>query len=128
MRDLGPAEIPVRLRGIALTDRGDGTVYALQNDGANHIKIVSPLPTGFRGDTYEAYAGPVLSDGPFDVRLLIRDGHLGYEPIEYTVGSRPVLAPNKVRARHTDTLYQLRIPDGFAIGDVLAYETEPDIG
>lgn len=123
MRDLGGVRVPVRLPDLALTDRADGTVWALRNDDSGYIKLVSD-PDPFDGYTYPAYDGPGIHLNEHEVRLLVRDGHLGYEPLSYRLSSRPMYAPNKSQARFTDTLYEIKLPDAFYDSYNLAYETQ----
>ena len=66
--------IPPRFRPMALTDRGTGEVWALMCAPADeHLRIVSPLPAGFSGDTYQAYYGPTMPSKNGVVTLFVRD-------------------------------------------------------
>lgn len=119
--------MPPRFFTIALTDRDTGEVWALLNEPTSeHIKIVSPPPSGFRGHTFEAFGGPrlLIQEGE-TVQLLIRGGNLGYEIADNIVRQRPVFAPDQVRAKPSATFFEVTLPDGFdPRTGVLAYETE----
>lgn len=110
-----------------MVDRGTGDVWALLSDPeGERIRLVSPPPPGFRGHVYEAFSGPTLSAGGYPpVRLFVRDGGLGFEVYDHRVQTRPIYAPERVRARFTDTFYEVVVPEGFNPStDALAYETE----
>lgn len=122
----GPIQVPVRVPDIALTDRGDGTVWALQNDGLDRIKIVSPLPSGFHGLIYSAFEGPRIETPFGSAELIVRDGFLGYEVRDDITGTPPAFAPDKTRARtDRDTVFKIIAPSVMVRGGALAYETEP---
>lgn len=124
---LGGPRIPVPLRGIALTDRADGTVWALQNDGTDRIKIVSPLPTGFKGRTFPALAGPRIDTPAGSAQMIVRSGRLGFDLDGSDVLSRPVYAGNRTRATaENDTIFEIKAPSSNVPAN-LAYETEPDL-
>lgn len=105
-----------------MTDRGTGVVWALLNaPDTEHIKLVSPPPSAFRGEAYGAYEGPWIDTGTESIRLLVRDGALGYDRPGFRVRSRPIFAPDRVQASTKNIFYRVVVPEGFQFGDALAY-------
>lgn len=104
--------VPPRFRPFALTDREDGSVWAIMCSpvapgSPERIRIVSPPPAGFDGDTYPAYFGPTLASKNGVIRLLIRDGRLGFESPAPLVRGRRVLAPERTRVNYKNVIYEL---------------------
>ena len=82
--DIGKPFIPPIPHGVAMTDRGTGTVYLLTEsttdvNGDRRLSITTPLPASYRTNTLDPNAGPYLDIGIGQVRLFIRDGRLGFE-------------------------------------------------
>ena len=126
--NLGPVHFNPAIPDIVLTDRGDGTEWLLQTS-SGYVMIETPVPSTFRGRTYEALFGPVLDTEFGQVVLLVRDGYLGYDgPSDGTVRTPPPFFGNRTQARlGLNDVYQIIVPDDFAYGDELAYETEPTV-
>ncbi len=89
-RSLGRPLLPSRPYQIVLTDREDGTLwYLTQNDEDGpsegfYIAINTEAPAinvHKRLITYDPYSGPFI-DAQRGLRLLVRDGRLGYEQVE----------------------------------------------
>ena len=82
--DIGKLFIPPIPHGVAMTDRGTGTVYLLTDNttdanGDRRVGITTPLPASYRTNTLGPFDGPYLDIGIGQVRLFIRDGRLGFE-------------------------------------------------
>lgn len=90
--DLGPVQVPPRPRYIIMTDRADGTKWLLTHnlvdgpDADGRIALSNTLPTTPDKVVYGAYEGPYVQESTHEqgspvLRLLVREGHLGYEEI-----------------------------------------------
>lgn len=84
--DLGGIDIAPRPQMILMTDRGDGTIWLLSSntehysiDGLGHISITNTIPNKMDFILYGPYDGPIITGPPDDIKLLVRDGTLGYE-------------------------------------------------
>lgn len=123
--DLGGIFIPPRSATLVLTDRADGTEYALIHDStgnfigldsaASRVNVASAIVFG-------AFFGPILSADP-TVRLLVRDGALGYEvtPLDQSVRD---LDGGRVLSRrgNESRILEIRQASGWVDGDALIYE------
>ena len=122
--DLGVAFVPPRPGSVGLTDRADGTVYFVSFSG--DFITLQTLPSKWGDHTYEAGAGPFVQTPIGPIRLLVRDGRLGYEVVAsadhkrvrnakvYTV---PIRGP-------APTVYEVRQPAVFTGTEGLAYELQ----
>lgn len=118
-------QVPPRFRTIAIKDRDDDTVWAVmaEPDG-DFIKLVSPPPQGFRGEVFEAFSGPWIESTVGPLRLFVRGGALGYDRPPFKVLTRPVFAPERVRAHpRRDVFFRVVSPADFASSGVLSYLT-----
>ena len=87
--DLGGIRIPPLAVTIVFTDRGTGTLYALIHDvTGNFIGIDDETAQVTRPDAvvFGAFAGPLLSKEKPILRLLVRDGVLGFEEVVLPTG------------------------------------------
>ena len=104
---------------FGLTDRATGTVYYIVAKDGNLALSAKPQR---RAHTlvFPAKKGPLL--GATNVRLLVRDGRLGYEVVapDPHPSTLPPLAPYD--ALHARVNYRLKLPVGFTGTEALAYE------
>lgn len=110
--DMGKITIPSLPQGIAFTDRDDGTVWLLTHDtdaespdDAGHIAINDTIPRHMNYRLYSAYDGPVFGAVPQLLRLLVRGGRLGYEPVDFgfattDIDRAPIMTRNNEDRRH----------------------------
>jgi len=114
---LGNVELLARPQIIVMVDRADGTEWQLthrQSDNRWALRD-DPVPHGLRGQVrrFEAFDGPRLGAHP-EVRLLIRDGRLGYEIAPLGQGVRD-LDTHRVCTRRGLAAYSLEvIPAGWS--------------
>lgn len=125
--DLGRVRIPPLPQIVVLEDRADGTLWALTHDSTGtYVGLTDELP-GTRKDffLYGAWQGPLV---PSDhrLRLLVRDGHLGYEEVDHPVGVQDIDNARVLTRRTGATKFEIVKPAAWATGDALAYETEPE--
>ena len=110
-----------------LEDRADGTLWQLthrQSDARFAIRD-DAVPAFFRGQVrqYSAFDGPVMGFNP-RVRLLIRDGRLGYEMV--VLGQGITDRDNaRILTRRGNEQYSLEVTDGDWLqeGDTLGWST-----
>lgn len=130
---MGPIRIPPLPAQMILTDRADGTLWLLSHntienspDGLGHISINSVYNLRNDIDTFLPFEGPVLLAGdPPDttIRLLIRDGLLGYETTPYIqqrgdIRQARILTRKGVAAESRE----INVPNSWRIpGDVLGW-------
>lgn len=122
--DIGPPRVPPLPQYTVLTDRVDGTLWTLVHNGdffgiddTVHIKRTDKVEFG-------AFHGPRLADNP-NVRLLVRNGFLGYEDVTLPVGVTDVNYQRPLTRRSVDrkTFEILEPVTSFVLGvDALAYE------
>lgn len=121
---------------VVMTDRANGTRWLLSystafntSDGFGHFSITDDLTeTVNRGELpriYGAYDGPYLASTPI-VRLLIRNGYLGYDIVEQTgvasMDSPPVYGRKPAFNR---SVRRLIVPVGFRYSpDLLGWTPE----
>lgn len=131
---MGHIQIPPLPETIILTDRGDGTLWALTHntttgyqppDGLGYISITDVLPT----NDYVIYApfeGPRLSSDP-SIVLLVRDGYLGYEQQVLPRFTTDIdNAPVRTRRANAHEVREIIVPTTWkASGDLLAWQDVP---
>lgn len=130
--DMGRAEVPPLPQNIVLTDRDDGTLWQLSHntvihslDGVGHISIKDPSSFNSRpygSHIYPAFEGPLLGTNP-TVRLLVRNGHLGYEisplPAHHTDRDNAPVFTRNVNQRE---VREIVVPTTWRVaGDVLGW-------
>lgn len=118
--DLGSLFLPPLPMATVLTDRADGTLWRLSHDNGTHIGL-DDAAEGLTGEViiYPALHGPTLTLRP-TVRLLVRNGHLGYEDIPPPTGvSYP---PPLFRRANKSKLFEIKAGTGWVSGDALSYE------
>lgn len=108
--DIGPIIIPSRPQVVILTDRADGTQWAVsftitpieRLTISNDAMVVGvKIQEGAR--VYDKDSGPFMDeDGEF--KLMIRSGHLGFDYIQFPIGLKgladaPQYARNGVNSR-----------------------------
>lgn len=124
--DMGPIQIPPLPQAFLIQDRGDGTWWLLAysitppaDDGLGYVSITDVIPSNVHYSVHEAYGEPVLEPG---IRLLIRDGYLGYEVIDTNdilYKTRRVLARRGRARSHREIV----IPASWTkSGDMLAWQ------
>lgn len=91
--DMGKVRVPPLPQYMVMTDRADGTLWLLSYnltdlnppaDGFGRISITDVLPSTPDKLIFGPYEGPYVQEvtneqGNPIIRLLIRDGHIGYE-------------------------------------------------
>ena len=122
--DIGPPRVPPLPQYTILTDRADGTLWALVHNGDSfgiddtvHIKRTDKVEFG-------AFHGPRLASNP-KVRLLVRNGFLGYEDVTLPVGESELNTQRPLTRRGVDrkTFEVIEPSTSFVLGrDALAYD------
>lgn len=134
--DMGQIVIPPQPTYIIMTDREDGTLWHLTHnttvfstDGNGYISITDSIPTTPDKFVYGPYDGPYVQERNnlqehTIVRLLIRNGFLGYEMFEQV----PVqsIDTKSVITRRTANIHRQILRPTFWIkrGDTLSWTTE----
>ena len=122
--DIGAIRIPPLPQTIVLTDRATGTKYGLIHDSTGNFIGLDDAASVVTGEVviYGAHDGPILSLRP-TVRLLVRNGHLGYEDLPLPTGvTDRDNAPPLSRRGNESKLFEIKAGTGWVTGDVLAYE------
>lgn len=115
----GP-RIPPALLNFAMTDRADGKVYWINHDD-DKIAIDDVFPPGFKGHTYRQFDGPHIPTDFGSMRLLIRDGAMGYEIVAGITANHPrlYLGQETTDLARTDVFMELFAPVGFRPGGAI---------
>lgn len=125
--DLGSVHVPPFPQHIVLTDRDDGTQWALshQDDaGTPRVILTDTIPSTPDKYIYGANEGPIVATSAGRYRLLVRDGRLGYEDL----GASPHCADRDqhrilTRKDKERTIYEIIEPADFsALDPELGYE------
>lgn len=120
MKTFGRFILPAQPGGCAMEDREDGQVYVLSTEG--EYVALRPVPRRYGGPAFPAFDGPIMKiEGAGWVRLLIRDGRLGYEPLRFVT---PVLVRRWLgvftrRPRRPFSVWEILSPE--AVEKELAY-------
>lgn len=137
--NLGRLRVAPLPQFIVMVDRGDGTEWVLSHamhEGLIHVSIDSeglerPAPLEDRRDFhyYGPYDGPYIGSNP-RVRLLIRDGYLGYDYPELPSGvsdrdQQLVTTRKGVQKRS----HEIVVPTTWRrFDDMLAFEEDNPLG
>lgn len=133
-REVDFSFVPPRSPRIIMTDRGDGTLWMLafnlgspSPDGLGYVSIISPPPERPDRGNYRIvgpYDGPFLRAEPSPgqiktLRLLVRDGYLGYEETDLTTQQGRVTARKGLDAQAREIV----VPASWRFeGDLLAWQ------
>jgi hypothetical protein len=120
----GYPQIPPRQAFFQLEDREDGTVWTIMHDEDDERIGISDVAVNRRLTGYinyfDAFSGPTMELDGVRVRLLIRNGRIGYEDF-YGYDNQAGLITSRVgQTRFTCVVYT---PSGFQIGGVLGWRT-----
>lgn len=136
--DHGHHRVPPIPTGIVMTDRGTGVLWLLTWDFAAHtysplsftakmrFAATTVVPIEIALHAYGHMEGPYLHDPGTGklLRLLFRDGRIGYEVVS-DLGAARIVSQSRVfgRIRLNRTVLEVILPDTWVrTGDVLAWE------